>query len=153
MEQPPLTEWARPADFSHLQLARPVVLCNGAFDLLHFGHMRVLWQAKLRSRTLVVALDSDYRVHTAKGVGRPVMTYVERATTLAYMQPDYIVEIGSEADMKELVAVLRPDFRVQGADYLDKPTRFPKVRRLFVRRGEGDMSSSDIVRRCHEVPV
>lgn len=152
VEGSPQIEWVRPKDFRRLQLEHPIVLVNGAFDLLHFGHMRLIRQAKLRSRTLVVALDADIKVHEAKGAGRPIMTYVERATTLAYMDPDYIVEIATEDDMDELVRMLKPDFRVQGEDYRDRESRYPDVKKLFVRRAEKGMSTSQLVARCHEVP-
>ena len=127
--------WMHVPGLSALTLPRPVVVVNGAFDVLHSGHMRVIFAARERCEggTLVCALDSDERVRSAKGPTRPIQSYIERATTLGYMPLDYIVEITSDADMKILLHALRPDLRVQGYDYHTRPSKFPNIRKMYVR--------------------
>jgi bifunctional ADP-heptose synthase (sugar kinase/adenylyltransferase) len=98
------------------------------------------------TKTLVVALDSD-RKCAMKGPGRPILSFIERAAALAYMPVDYIVEIDTERDMYDLVKYLSPDLRVQGPDYLNRPTRFPYIRRCIVKDYSG-MRTSEIIRRC-----
>lgn len=137
--------WVRVEDFKKLQLMRPVVLVNGAFDILHSGHMKVIFAARKHGPTLVAAVDSDERVARVKGAGRPVQTWVERATTLNYMPVDYVVEIGSNEDMDELMKVLHPDIRVQGGDYKGVKSRYPKVKKYFVY--DNGMRTSKIVER------
>ena len=44
------------------------VLTYGTFDLLHFGHLRLLKRAKALSDYLVVALSTD-KFNTLKGKG------------------------------------------------------------------------------------
>lgn len=143
--------WVRPADFVRLQPARPVVLVNGAFDLLHSGHMKVIYHARELAKfkgTVVCAMDSDRKVREAKGDWRPVLTYPERAAAMEYMPVDYLVEIDTEEDMCELVKCLKPDMRVQGGEYKTKDTRFPGVKKVFVEvRG---MSTSKIIRRTRK---
>lgn len=136
--------WVRVGDFKTLELEHPVVLVNGAFDILHAGHMKVIFAARKRGKTVVVAMDSDARV-ARKGLGRPVLRYPERARAMEFMPVDYLVEIESDRDMARLMATLRPDLRVQGYDYHGKPTKFPGVPKCFVR--VGSMSTSKIVER------
>lgn len=140
--------WQRPADFIGIKLARPIVLVNGCFDILHSGHMKIIFEARKRAGTLVVAMDSDALV-ARKGPGRPIQTWVERATTMNYMPVDYLVEIGSTKDMTALIETLQPDFRVQGIDYKTHATRYPNVKKCFVRTGA--MRTSEIIERCKNV--
>lgn len=124
--------WVRPKDFRGIELPRPVVLVNGAYDLLHSGHMKVLFRARRKAGigTVIVALDSDIRC--GRKLGRPIQSFIERATTLSYMPIDYIVEIDSDADMLEVIRGSKVDLRVQGSDYRGKPTKYPWVPRSFV---------------------
>lgn len=149
IENEPTTEWMRPAGPWTVQ--RPTCLLNGAFDLFTLGHMRLVRQAKARAATVVVALDSDQKVFGSKGPGRPVMCFAERAAALGFMDVDYVVEIDTEKDMKTLVESLRPDFRIQGSDYLDRPSRFA-VPKLFLRRTRKSISTSTLIERCKLVP-
>lgn len=138
----------RVRDFATLDLPRPIVLVNGAFDVLHSGHMKILFAARQRAKSVVVALDSDARV-ARKGVGHPVQSFIERATTLNYMPVDYVVEIEKDRDMKQLITVLQPDLRVQGWDYRGKESKYPEVAKCFVRAGS--MRTSRIIERCKRV--
>lgn len=137
--------WVRTRDLVKADLPRPIVIVNGAFDILHSGHMKILFAARQRAGTLIVALDSDKRV-ARKGPGRPVQTFIERATTMNYMPVDYVVEIETDGDMARLMDTVRPDLRVQGWDYHDKDTKFPHVLKCFVR--QGSMRTSKIIERC-----
>ncbi len=127
--------WLRIPGLDKLNLARPVVLINGAFDLLTPSHMRLIAIAREKAGvggTVLCALDSDAKVTAAKGPARPIMTFAERATALAYMPIDYLVEIESDADMRRLVSLLKPDMRVLGGEYRNAATRFPGVPRYLV---------------------
>src|SRR5579864_2512667 len=105
--------WVRPGDFILGTLKSPIVLINGAFDILHAPHMRLIFAARHKAGTLVCALDSDEKIRQEKGPGRPILTFVERAASLNYMPIDIIVEINSRKDMDQLITTLKPDLRVQ----------------------------------------
>lgn len=137
--------WVRTPDLAKLELARPIAVVNGAFDVLHAGHMRVIFAARKRAKTVVVAMDADARVGR-KGTGRPVQTFPERLTALSYMPVDYVVEIESDRDMKRLLDTVQPDLRVQGYDHSVHESKFPKWKKCFVR--VGSMRTSKIIERC-----
>lgn len=97
--------------------SRRVVFTNGCFDLLHPGHISSLEQARSLGDVLVVALNSDASVRSAKGASRPVIPESERAEVLAALAAvDYVV-IFEEATPRELIAHLLPDVLVKGADW------------------------------------
>lgn len=124
--------WVRVEDFAKLRLKHPVVLINGSFDLLHHSHMKLIYHARKHGKTLICAMDGDEMV-ASKKPGRPIMTWVERATALGYMPIDYLVEIENDAAFKRLVELLKPDLRVQGAEYREKKvSRIPEVPSLLI---------------------
>lgn len=127
-------EWVRPSYFKTCTLKGPVVLINGAFDLLTPARMRLIFAARHKAGTLVCALDSDEKIKAEKGPERPILSFPERAACLNYMPIDYIVPIDNKADMTALIKHLAPDLRVQGADYRDTPSRYP-VKKMLVREG------------------
>lgn len=90
---------------------------NGCFDLLHPGHVSLLAQARAACDRLVVGLNSDQSVRRLKGASRPVQSEAARATVLASLASVDLVVIFEEDTPRELIAALRPDVLVKGADY------------------------------------
>ena len=136
--------WVRIADLAKMKLKHPVVLLNGCFDLLHSGHMKVIFHARRHAKTLICAMDSDALTNLNKP-GRPINSWVERATALGYMPIDYLVEINTSKEFVELVEAIKPDLRVKGAEYREHLSRIQDVPTLFVR--DGGIRTSEIVRR------
>jgi len=94
-----------------------ITLANGAFDLLHVGHVRYLRAAKKLGDRLVVAINSDESVRKLKGEGRPLMPEAERAEILAALADVDAIVIFSEPDVRALIREIRPDFHAKGTDY------------------------------------
>lgn len=90
---------------------------NGCFDLIHPGHVSLLTQAKAACDRLVVGLNSDESVRRLKGDSRPVQAETARATVLASLQPVDLVVVFGEDTPVDLIAALKPDVLVKGADY------------------------------------
>lgn len=61
---------------------KKIVLVGGCFDLLHFGHISFLKQAKALGDHLVVALESDENVRRKKGDARPIHNQSQRKEML-----------------------------------------------------------------------
>lgn len=96
---------------------RTLVFTNGAFDVLHAGHVTYLNFARAQGDALVVGLNSDASVKRYKGDKRPVNPEQDRALVLAALEcVDYVV-IFDEDEPKELIAEILPDVLVKGADW------------------------------------
>jgi D-beta-D-heptose 7-phosphate kinase/D-beta-D-heptose 1-phosphate adenosyltransferase len=94
-----------------------VVFTNGCFDLLHPGHVRYLAAARVLGDVLVVALNSDVSVTRLKGPGRPILRALERAEVLAALAAvDHLIFFDEDTP-RALIAALRPDVLVKGADW------------------------------------
>ena len=90
---------------------------NGAFDLLHPGHISSIAQAREHCDRLVVALNSDESVRRLKGPSRPIQSESARAMVLGALEQVDIVVVFSEETPLHLIKALRPDVLVKGGDY------------------------------------
>jgi len=111
---------------SHWRTAgKTVALANGAFDLLHVGHLRYLEGAKALADKLVVAVNSDASTRKLKGEGRPVIPAEERAELVAGLSCTDLVLIFDEPDVRAVLRALKPDIHAKGTDYTvdDVPER------------------------------
>ncbi len=96
---------------------RTCAVANGAFDLLHVGHVRYLRAAKELADLLVVAINTDASVRLSKGPERPVVPQAERAEIVDALACVDLVVFFDEKDAGALLQALRPDFHVKGTDY------------------------------------
>ncbi|KKU95362.1 hypothetical protein A2875_04260 [Candidatus Gottesmanbacteria bacterium RIFCSPHIGHO2_01_FULL_46_14] len=61
---------------------KTIVLVGGCFDLLHYGHIKFLEEAKSHGDWLVIALESDENVRRMKGNSRPIHSQKQRKEML-----------------------------------------------------------------------
>jgi rfaE bifunctional protein nucleotidyltransferase chain/domain len=108
--------WAEAASW-RASLRGPVVFTNGVFDLLHPGHIDVLFGARRHGDALVVGLNSDASVKRLKGPERPLRSEADRGYVLAALEAVDAVVVFAEDTPLELIRHLRPDVLVKGGDY------------------------------------
>lgn len=95
-----------------------VVFTNGVFDLLHAGHVGLLERARSLGGALVVGVNSDASARRlGKGPGRPINRLADRASVLAALACVDAVAPFSGGTPERLLAALKPDILVKGADY------------------------------------
>jgi rfaE bifunctional protein nucleotidyltransferase chain/domain len=90
---------------------------NGSFDLLHAGHMYILYEASKVADILVVALNTDASVRRYKHPSRPIIPLQERMEMISALEfVDYVTWF-DEDDPRDLLRILKPDVHVNGAEY------------------------------------
>ena len=90
---------------------------NGTFDVLHIGHIRLMLHAASLG-TLRVGIDTDERVRSKKGVGRPFNTLAHRMEFVSAINGvDSVVSFGSDNELIERIKEWEPDILVIGDDY------------------------------------
>ena len=94
-----------------------ILFTNGCFDLLHPGHVHLLHRARELGRRLVVGLNADISVARLKGPGRPILNERDRAAILGALDCVDLVVLFEEDTPERLIARLKPDILVKGADY------------------------------------
>jgi rfaE bifunctional protein nucleotidyltransferase chain/domain len=125
---------------------------NGAFDLLHVGHVRYLEAAAGEADRLIVAVNSDASIRGLKGPGRPVMAEADRAELVAALRVvDHVVIFG-ESTVTPLLLALTPEVHCKGTDYtVDTVPERETVRayggRVAIVGDPKNHSTSDLVSR------
>ena len=96
---------------------KKIAFTNGCFDILHYGHIKYLQDAKLASDILVLGLNSDASVKRIKGHKRPANKQLDRSRVLAALScVDYITVFNQDNPLK-LIKLLRPDILIKGGDW------------------------------------
>lgn len=97
-----------------------VVFTNGCFDILHYGHVSYLYEAREMGIRLVVALNSGDSIKRLKGNDRPVNNLVSRMSVLASLEyVDIVIPFGEDTPIT-IIKELLPNILVKGADYKAK---------------------------------
>lgn len=94
-----------------------IVFTNGVFDLLHPGHIDVLFGARAFGAALIVGVNSDASVRRLKGPTRPVRSAAERVHVLAGLEAVDAVVVFDDDTPLSLVTAVMPDVIVKGGDY------------------------------------
>ncbi len=91
---------------------KKVVLVGGCFDLLHYGHIKFLKEAKKYGDYLVIALESDENVRRMKGDSRPIHTQPKRKEMLeAVSVVDEVISLPpmtTDLEYADLVKRIKP---------------------------------------------
>lgn len=94
---------------------------NGCFDVIHRGHIESLKFAKSLGDYLVVGIDTDEKVKSAKGESRPFNTLEDRIEVLrAIKYVDEVISFGSDQELDSIVKEVSPKFFVKGSDWRGK---------------------------------
>ena len=129
-----------------------IAFANGAFDLLHVGHIRYLEGAKREADRLVVAINSDASVRGLKGPTRPILPEADRAELVdALRAVDYVV-IFDEPTVTPLLELLKPDVHCKGTDYTvdtvpERDTVLAYGGRIAIVGDPKDHSTTDLLSR------
>jgi D-beta-D-heptose 7-phosphate kinase/D-beta-D-heptose 1-phosphate adenosyltransferase len=99
------------------QAGQRIVFTNGCFDLLHPGHVSLLHQARHLGDRLIVGLNTDASIQRLKGAQRPILPGRDRAAILSALEDVDMVVFFDDDTPLNLIAQLKPDILVKGADY------------------------------------
>ena len=106
---------------------------NGCFDILHTGHIDLLWFAKLyetkelsypeaiKKNHLYVGIDVDERVKMLKGNDRPINDVYDRIKVLSNLKMvDSVVIFHNDDELEYFIKTFEIDYLIIGDDYNDK---------------------------------
>ncbi len=94
-----------------------VVLVNGAFDVLHVGHLRYLEAATALGDRLVAAVNSDLSVRLSKGELRPIIPEAERVEILSHLWMIDRICLFDSPSVAPILEMLKPQIHAKGTDY------------------------------------
>jgi len=94
---------------------------NGAFDVVHSGHLDLLDFARGLGTHLLVAIDTDRRIEYNKGKGRPFNNLKNRKELISMLKPvTSVVTFDTDNDLLAILDRYRPDVMVKGSDWRGK---------------------------------
>lgn len=94
-----------------------IATINGSFDLLHPGHLDLLYKASLQADVLLVLLNSDASIQGYKSKDRPINPLKVRLMHMAAIGFVDYVSWFDKLDPREVLQVIRPDVHVNGSEY------------------------------------
>lgn len=115
---------------------KTIVLCHGAFDLVHMGHLTHFDEARGLGDLLVVTITGDKHITKKRSVA---LHEDARARQLAALEIVDYVAIVDEPSAVQALAALQPDIYVKGPEYsdmlLDKTSNISHERALVESYG------------------
>lgn len=123
------------------QEKKNIVTTNGCFDLLHWGHIHYLNEARALGDVLICGVNSDKSVQKLKGPTRPLVDEQTRLLQLAGIEAVDFVVLFSEDTPEAFLEIVRPDIHVKGGDY--DPDKLPE--RDVVERHGGQVKCLSLI--------
>jgi cytidyltransferase-like protein len=115
---------------------KTIVLCHGAFDLVHMGHLIHFEQARALGDLLVVTITDDRHITKKRSVS---LSDDYRARQLAALEIVDYVAIVNEPSAVMPIEALQPDVYVKGPEYanlvLDKTANIFREKALVEQHG------------------
>lgn len=128
-----------------------IATLNGSFDLMHAGHLEIIYQASLQADCLIVALNTDASVQQYKHPLRPIIPLEYRLQMMAALEMVDYVTWFSEVNPISLLQKICPDVHVNGSEYGADCIEAETVRkgggRVHIVQKIPGLSTSEIIKK------
>lgn len=134
---------------------KTIATLNGSFDLLHAGHLHIISEAAQQADVLIMALNSDRSIQQYKSPHRPIIALEYRLQMIAALElVDYVTWF-EETDPKKILAVIKPDIHVNGAEYGENCIEAEVVKayggKIHIVKLVPGLSTSQIIKKICEI--
>lgn len=99
------------------QAGKKIATLNGSFDLLHAGHLQIIYEASQVADVLIVALNSDSSIQKYKSPLRPIIPLEFRLQMMSALEFVNYATWFEETDPINILNIIKPDVHVNGAEY------------------------------------
>ena len=94
-----------------------IATVNGSFDLLHAGHLQMLYTASCLADILIVLLNTDESIQKYKSKDRPIIPLNYRLQMMSSIGFVDYVSYFEEIDPCGILSLIKPDVHVNGSEY------------------------------------
>jgi len=131
-----------------------IATLNGSFDLMHAGHLTIIYEASQVADVLIVALNTDHSIKQYKSPKRPIIPLEFRIQMMAALEfVDFVIWF-DEPDPCRLLNDIKPDVHVNGSEYgencIEAKTVILNGGRLHIVKLVPGLSTSMIIRKIQE---
>lgn len=132
-----------------------IATLNGSFDLMHAGHLHMIYEASQVADVLIIALNSDASIQKYKSIDRPIIPLDNRLQMMAALGfVDYVTWF-DETDPCRILSQVRPDVHVNGAEYGENCIEAATVKqhggRIHIVELVPGLSTSQIIKKIVQV--
>ena len=135
-------------------VGKNIVTLNGSFDLLHAGHLEMIYQASLQGDVLIVALNTDDSIKKYKSPTRPIIPLKWRMEMMAALEMVSFVTSFEETNPISILEIIRPDVHANGSEYGENCIESEVVKRhggrIHIISLVPGLSTSNIIKKIKE---
>ncbi len=111
------------------QAGLTIATLNGSFDLMHAGHLHMIYQASQLADILIMPLNTDASIQAYKDEKRPIVPLKYRLQMMAALGfVDYVTWFGETNPIK-ILEIIQPDIHVNGPEYGENCVEAETVKR------------------------
>lgn len=133
------------------QEGKTIATLNGSFDLIHAGHLQIIYEASLQADVLIVALNSDQSIKKYKSPLRPIIPLQYRLQMMSALGFVNYVTWFEETDPRTLLNLIKPNVHVNGSEYGENCIEAETVKshggRLHIVKLVPGLSTSQILKK------
>lgn len=130
---------------------KTIVTLNGSFDLLHPGHLEMIYQASCQGDVLFMLLNTDASIQAYKSPERPINPLEVRLQMIAALEMVDYVSWFSELDPIKVLNVIKPDVHANGSEYGENCIEAEVVKqnggRIHIIQLIGGYSSTNLIKK------
>lgn len=129
------------------------IITFGTFDILHYGHIRILQRAKEMGSTLIVGVSSD-ALNFKKKNRNPVYSEFERMEIIKALR--FVDEVFLEESLekkRDYILHHKADMLVMGNDWEGKFDEFKDICQVHYLERTPSISTTSIIEICKSHPL
>lgn len=135
---------------------KKIATLNGSFDLLHAGHLQIIYEASQMGDVLILALNSDASIKQYKSPDRPIIALDYRLQMVSALEFVSYVTWFEETDPLVLLDKIRPDVHVNGSEYGENCIEADVVKshggRIHIVKLVPGLSTSQVISKINNLP-
>lgn len=136
---------------------KKITTLNGSFDLLHAGHLHILYEASKCGDVLIVALNSDSSIKQYKSSNRPLIPLEYRLQMMAALEFVTYVTWFDETTPLNLLSKIKPHVHANGSEYgehcIEAETVHANGGKLHIIQLVPGLSTSEIIKKIRKLPA
>lgn len=134
---------------------KSIATLNGSFDLLHAGHLHIIYEASKQADVLLVALNSDESIQSYKSPDRPIIPLEYRMQMMAALGFVGFITFFEETTPLNFLEKVKPDVHVNGAEYSEDCIEAPLVKsfggRIHIVNLIEGLSTTQVIKKVHSL--
>ncbi len=134
---------------------KSIVTLNGSFDLLHPGHLEMIYQASCQADLLLMLLNTDDSIRSYKSPKRPINPLEVRLQHIAALEMVDYVSWFDETDPCAALEKIKPHVHANGSEYGEDCIESEVVKRhggkIYIIELIEGYSSTNLIKKIHNL--